>query len=377
MKTVAVAGVGMSKFGRFPGKDYRDLGYEAVTRALGDADIRWKDIGAIFCANAHAGLGVGHNIAAQIGKTGIPIVNVENACSGGASAFRLCYQSIAAGLYDICLAIGVEITPRGLLNDTSWPEYERDMGFNVQPANYALEIQKHMETYGSTVEQFAMVTVKNRRNGVLNPYAGFQKEVSLQEVLNSRMIATPMRLLMCCATGDGAAAIILSNTARLKAKSRKVIVAASVLTSQTYGNKKGAGSVRIQNPDRTEIAAQQAYEMAGCGPQDMDVVEVYDTMSSAELTSAEKLGLCEKGTYGPLLEKGTFDLGGRLPVNTSGGLMSRRHPLSATGLAQIAEIVWQLRQEAKSRQVPNARIGMAHCMGAPGNCAITILKKDG
>ena len=154
-------------------------------------------------------------------------------------------------------------------------------------------------------------------------------------------------------------------------------MAASVLTSQTYGNKKGAGSVRIQNPDRTEIAAQQAYEMAGCGPQDMDVVEAYDTMSSAELTSVEKLGLCEKGHYGPLLEKGVFDLGGRLPVNTSGGLMSRRHPLSATGLAQIAEIVWQLRQEAKSRQVPNARIGMAHCLGAPGNCAITILKKDG
>ena len=211
MKTVVVAGVGMSKFGRYPEKDYRELGLEAVTNALKDADFSWNDIGAVFCANAHSGLGVGHNIAAQIGKTGIPIVNVENACSGGASAFRLCYQSVAAGLYDVCLAIGVEKTPRGLLNDTSWPEHERDMGFNVQPANYALEIQRHMEEYGSTVEQFAMVTVKNRRNGVLNPYAGFQKEVSIEEVLNSRMIASPMRLLMCCATGDGAAAAILCN----------------------------------------------------------------------------------------------------------------------------------------------------------------------
>jgi acetyl-CoA acetyltransferase len=375
MKTVVVAGVGMSKFGRYPEKDYRELGLEAVTNALKDADFSWNDIGAVFCANAHSGLGVGHNIAAQIGKTGIPIVNVENACSGGASAFRLCYQSVAAGLYDVCLAIGVEKTPRGLLNDTSWPEHERDMGFNVQPANYALEIQRHMEEYGSTVEQFAMVTVKNRRNGVLNPYAGFQKEVSIEEVLNSRMIASPMRLLMCCATGDGAAAAILCNTAKLKDKNRKVIVAASVLTSETYGNVKGAGSVRIHNPDRTEIAAKQAYEMAGCGPQDMDLAEVYDTMSSSELTSAEKLGLCEKGAYGPLLEKGIFDLGGKLPVNTSGGLMSRRHPLSATAIAQIAEIVWQLRQEAKSRQVMNARIGMTHCLGAPGNCAITILKK--
>jgi acetyl-CoA acetyltransferase len=375
MNTVAVAGVGMSKFGRFPGEDYRGLGFEAVYNALKDSGMDWKDIGAIFCANAHAGLGVGHNVAAQFGQTGVPIVNVENACSGGASAFRLCYQSVAAGWYDVCLAIGVEMTPRGLLNDTSWPEHERAMGFNVQPANYALEIQKHMETYGSTVEQFAKVTVKNRKNGMLNPYAGFQKEVSLEEVLNSRMIATPMRLLMCCATGDGAAAIILCNPSRLKDKSRGVTIAASVLTSQTYGNKKGAGSVAIHNPDRTEIAAGQAYEMAGYGPQDLDVAEVYDTMSSAELTSGEKLGLCEKGAYGPLLEKGVFDLGGKLPVNTSGGLMSRRHPLSATGLAQIAEIVWQLRGEAKSRQVPGARLGLAHCMGAPGNCAITILKK--
>ena len=215
MKTVVVAGVGMSKFGRFPDKDYRELGFEAVTDALRDSEFEWKDIEAVFCANAHAGLGVGHNIAAQFGKTGIPIVNVENACSGGGSAFRLSYQSVAAGLYDVCLAIGVEKTPSGLLNDTSWPEHERDMGFNVQPANYALEIQRHMEEYGSTVEQFAMVTVKNRRNGVLNPYAGFQKEVSLEEVLNSRMIATPMRLLMCCATGDGAAATILCNTDKL------------------------------------------------------------------------------------------------------------------------------------------------------------------
>jgi acetyl-CoA acetyltransferase len=375
MRTAVIAGVGMTRFGRYPEKDYRELGFEAVSRALKDADFGWRDIQAVFCANAHAGLGVGHNIAAQFGKTGIPVVNVENACSGGASAFRLCHQSVAAGIYDVCLAIGVEKTPAGLLNDTSWPEHERDMGFNVQPANYALEIQRHMLEYGSTIEQFASVTVKNRRNGVLNPYAGFQNEVSMEEVLSSRMIATPMRLLMCCATGDGAAAVIVCRSSRLKARRRRVIVAASVLTSETYGNVKGAGSVRIHNPDRTEIAARQAYEMAGCGPRDMDLAEVYDTMSSSEITSAEKLGLCEKGAYGPLLQRGQFDLGGDLPVNTSGGLMARRHPLSATALAQIAEIVWQLRSEAQPRQVPNAKIGIAHCLGAPGNCAVTILKK--
>ena len=375
MREVVVAGIGMCKFGRYPDKEYQDLGREAVVNALTDADFGWKDIQAVFCANAYSGMGVGHNIATQIGKTGIPIVNVENACSGGGSAFRLCHQAVTVGLYDICLAIGIEKIPGGLLDDTSWPEFERYMGFNVQPANYALEIQRHMEEYGSTIEQFALVTVKNRKNGVLNPYAGFQKEVTMEEVLSSRMIAKPLRLLMCCANGDGAAAAILCSGDKLKSKTRKVIVASSVLTSETYGNVKGAGSVKIHNLDRTEIAAKQAYEISGYGPEDMDVVEAYDTMSSAEITSAEKLGLCKKGEYGPLLEQGVFNLGGKLPVNTSGGLMSKRHPLSATGLAQIAEIVWQLREEAGPRQVPKAKIGMAHALGTPGNCSVTILKR--
>lgn len=375
MREVIVAGVGMGKFGRYPDKEYQDLGYEAVINALENADVEWKDIQAIFCASAYSGMGVGHNIAYRIGKTGVPIVNMENACSGGGSALRLCYQSIAAELYDVCLAIGIEKIPGGLLDDTSWPEHERDMGFNVQPANYALEAQRHMEEYGSTVEQFAKVAVKNRKNGCLNPYAGFQQEVTLEEILNSRMISTPLRLLMCCANGDGAAAAILCSADKLKSKAKKVIVAASVLTSETYGNVKGGGSIKIHNPDRTELAAKQAYEMSGYGPEDMDVVEAYDTMSSAELMSAEKLGLCQKGEYGPLLEQGTFDLGGKLPINTSGGLMSRRHPLSATGLAQMAEIVWQLRGEAGPRQVAGAKIGMAHCLGTPGNCSITILKR--
>jgi acetyl-CoA acetyltransferase len=375
MRNVVVAGVGMCKFGRYPDKDYRDLGSEAVINALDDAGMEWKEIETVFCSNAYAGMAVGHNIASRIGRTGIPIVNVENACSGGASAFRLCFQSVAAGLYDICLALGVEKIPGGLLDDTSWPEHERDMGFNVQPANYALDLQRHMTEYGSTLEQVARVTVKNRRNGMLNPYAGFQKEVSLEEVLNSRMIATPLRLLMCCANGDGAAAAILCSENRLKSKRRPISVAASVLVSETYGNVKGAGSVKYRNPDRTEIASKQAYEISGCGPEEMNLVEVYDTMASSEILNGEKLGLCGKGEYGPLLERGSFDLGGSLPVNTSGGLMSRRHPLSATGLAQIAEVVWQLRGEAGARQVEGARLGMCHCLGAGGNGAVTILKR--
>jgi len=375
MRDVAIAGIGMCKFGRYPDKEYQDLGFEALINALNDASMEWKDIQAVFCANAYSGMAVGHNIAACIGKTGIPIVNVENACSGGASAFRLCYQSIALGLYDICLAMGVEKIPGGLLDDTSWPEHEREMGFNVQPGNYALEIQRHMEEYGSTIEQVALVSVKNRKNGALNPYAGFQKGVTLEEVLNSRMIATPLRLLMCCANGDGAAAAILCSLDRLRSRSKVITVAASVLVSETYGNVKGAGSIKFHNPDRTEIAARQAFEMSGYGPEDMDLVEVYDAMASSEIISGEKLGLCRKGEYGPLLERGAFNLDGSLPTNTSGGLISRRHPLSATALAQIIEVVCQLRGEAGARQVAGAKVGMCHCLGAGGNCAITILKR--
>jgi acetyl-CoA acetyltransferase len=374
MREVTVAGVGMCKFGRYKDRDLDDLGHEAVMKALKDADLEWRDVQAIFCANAYGGMGTGHKVAYTIGMNGIPIVNVENACSGGMSAFRLCYQSVAAELYDICLAIGVEKIPGGLLDDSSWPVFERRMGFNVQPAAYGVEAQRHMEEYGSTVEQFARVTVKNRKNGCLNPYAGFQTEVTVEEVLNSRMISFPLRLLMCCANGDGAAAAVLCDTKRLKSKRKKVTVAAAVLTSETYGNVKGAGSVKIHNPDRTEIAAKQAYEISGYGPEDIDVLEAYDTMASAELINVEKLGFCRKGEYGHLLEEGTFDLSGKLPVNPSGGLLSRRHPVSATGLAQLAELVWQLREEAGARQIPGARVAMAHCLGAPGNSAITILK---
>jgi acetyl-CoA acetyltransferase len=375
MRGVAVGGVGMIRFGRYPEKDYQDFGFEAVKSALDDAQMKWRDVQAVFTANAYSGMAVGHNIAARFGKTGIPVVNVENACSGGSSAFRLCYQSVSTGMYDVCLAIGVESIPGGLLDDTSWPIHERIMGFNVQPGNYALELQRHMEMYGTTLEQVAMVTVKNRHNGVLNPYAGFQKAVTLDEVLTSRMIATPLRLLMCCANGDGAAATVVCASNKVKNGKKQVNIAAAVLTSETYGNKKGAGSLKYINPDRTEIAAKQAYEDAGIGSTDLDVAEVYDTMASSEIINSEKLGFCKKGEYGPRLEQnGEFKLGSKLPINPSGGLMSRRHPLSATGLAQIAEVVWQLRGEAGRRQVPGAKLGLCHCLGAGGNCAITILK---
>lgn len=382
MRKVVVAGVGMCRLGRYDGENGRlyrtfyELGREAVIQAWKDSGIEWKDIQAAFCGSCYQGVGSGHKILAEIGLTGIPIVNVENACSSSPSAFRLAYQSIATGLYDACLVIGVEKVPGGLIASTGWPEWQMKMGFNVQPAAYALETVRYMEECGVTVEQFARVTVKNRKNGVLFPYGYFRQTVTLDEVLNSRMVSKPLRLLMCCPNADGAAAAILLSGKKLKSNFKKrITVAASCLVSSMYGVERGGGSVNIKNPDRTEIAAKQAYEASGFGPEDIDVFELYDPMAPIELISIERVGICKPGEAGHLLEEGVFDISGKFPVNTSGGLMSRGHPLGATGLAQIAEIVWQLRGEAGPRQVTGARVGMCHTMGAGPNCAVTILKR--
>jgi acetyl-CoA acetyltransferase len=228
---------------------------------------------------------------------------------------------------------------------------------------------------GATEEDFARVTVKNRRNGTLNPNARFQKPVSLEEVLASRMVAKPLRLLHACPLADGGTAVILCSQDNLKSKTKMVTVAASVLTSGTYGHVYGGGSVKIQTPDTIEVSMEQAWEMSGYGPKDMDVVQAYDTMAPGELWDLEKMGFCGKGEAPRLLREGHFDLNGKLPVNTDGGLMSRGHPLGATALAQIIEIYRQIREEAGPRQVPGAKIGVAHAMGAGPNSGVVILKR--
>ena len=243
------------------------------------------------------------------------------------------------------------------------------MGFNVQPANYAMQTVRYMEDTGATEEDFARVTVKNRMNGSLNPNARLQTPVTIDEVLSSRMIAKPLRFLNACPLADGGAAVILCSRDSLKSKSKAVSVASAVLTSGTYS------SIRVENPDLVEISAMQAYEEAGYGPEDMDVVQAYDTMSPGELWDLEKMGFYKKGEAPKLLREGHFNLDGKLPVNTDGGLMARGHPLGATALAQIIEIYRQLRDEAGRRQVPGAKIGLAHAMGAGPNSGIVILKR--
>ncbi len=381
-REVAVAGVGLTRFNSYDGKnaerpvkDFYDLGSEAIINALDNAQMSWKEIEAAFCGSVYCGTASGHQTIEKIGMTGIPIVNVENACSSGISAFRLAWQMVSAGLYDIVLAAGFEKMPRGFIQSTSWPEWQRYMGFNVQPASYAMGAVRYMEETGATEEDFARVSVKNRKNGSLNPNARFQKPVTLEEVLASRIVAKPLRLLHACPLADGGSAVILCSKDKLKSKSKIVSVAAAILTSGTYGHTYGGGSVKIETQDTVEYSAEQAWEVSGLGPGDMDVVQAYDTMSPGELWDLEKLGFCGKGEAPGLLRDGYFDLNGKLPVNTDGGLMSRGHPLGATALAQVIEIYYQVRGEAGPRQVPDAKAGFAHAMGAGPNSGIVILKR--
>jgi len=379
MRDVFIGGIGLSKFGVYPEKETYDFGSEAIFHALKNGGLNWNDIQAVFAGSVYQGTGSGHQAVKEVGLTGIPVINVENACSSGSSAFRLAYQMVATELYDVVIALGMEKMPEGPIPSTAFRPWELSSGFNVQMANYANETMEYMEETGVSADDFALVTVKNRKNGAMNPNARFQKAVSVEEVNNSRMVASPLRLFHCCPLADGAGAIILCSKNKLKAASRPVSVAASVLTSGIYGEgalAMGTGS-SLRYPHSkgiVELSAEEAYEISGCGPEDMDIVQVYDTMAPAEVWDVEKLGFCKKGESIKLLRDGQFNIGGKLPINTDGGLMSRGHPLGATGIAQICEIITQLRGEAGERQVANAKVGLAHSMGAGPNSSVTILK---
>lgn len=382
LREVAIAGAGLTHFDIYDGqkgrpfKECDELGTEAIIDALEEAGMSLRDVQAAFCGKVYAATATGHNAVMRIGRTGMPIINLENACSSGGSALRLAYEAIAREQYDVVLALGVEEAPRGgMIKSTSWPLHERMMGFNVQPAAYAMGAVRYMEETGATEEDFARVTVKNRRNGKLNPKARFQKAVTLEEVMASRMVAKPLRLLHSCPLADGAAAVILCAAHKLKSLERKVTVAAAVLTSGTHGHEYGGGSVKIKTPHHIDRSMEQAWAVSGMGPEDIDVLQAYDTMAPGELWDIEKMGFCGKGAAPGLLRDGHFDIDGKLPVNTDGGLLSRGHALGATGLAQVIEIYRQLRGEAGPRQVSGARTGLAHAMGAGPNSSVVILKR--
>lgn len=376
MRDVYVLGIGMIKFGRYPDKDISQLGGEAAVQALKDAGLSIKDVEMFVCGNLfQANAMNGQKILQQIGQTGIPVFNVSNACATGSTAFREAYVGIASGMYDVTMAVGVEqMGKMGLLGGgarSGGESVEGILGSGLMPAVFGQAGVEHMRNYGTKAEHFAKIAVKNHKHSVHNPLSQYQVEVSLDDVMKARMVAYPNTLYMCCPTGDGAAAAILVSEEKMKQFTNKPVkVAASILTSDPYTDRD------LTMPDvntLTKNAAKQAYEKAGLGPQDLDLIELHDCFATAELLHYENLGLCGEGEAGQMIDEERTSLGGDIPVNVSGGLLSKGHPLGATGVANIYEIVNQLRGNGGARQVDGAKVGLAHVIGLGSACTIHIL----
>jgi acetyl-CoA acyltransferase len=374
MRDVYVLGIGMIKFGRYPEKGVHELAAEAALLALKDAGMTVHDIQLLASGNLFQAMAmVGQRILQQIGQTGIPVINVSNACATGSTAVREAYFAVGSGEYDIAMAVGSEqMGKAGLLGGGGRGEsVEGILGSGLMPAVFGQAGVEHMRQYGTKVEHFAKVSVKNHRNSTKNALSQYQVEVSLEDVLNARMVAYPNTLYMCCPTGDGAAAAILGSEAALKRFAKKPVkVACSVLTSDPWTPRD------LTLPDvntLTRNAAREAYERAGVSPEDLDLVELHDCFATAELLHYENLGLCKEGEAARAVDEGWFEPTGRTPVNVSGGLLSKGHPLGATGVANIVEVVTHLRGEAGARQVENAKVGMAHVIGLGSACTIHVL----
>jgi len=378
MSDVYILGVDMIKFGRFPDRSVPNIGAEAALMALDDAGLGIEDMQALYCGNLGQSSGmVGQRILQEIGQTGIPVVNCANACATGATAFREAWTSVKAGLYDVVLAVGVEQMGKGLLGGTGAGKgipKEGLLGSGTMPAVFAEAGMEHSRNHGTTFEQFAKISVKNHHHSTMNPKAMYQIETPLDDVMNAEMISYPNTKLMCSVNVDGSAAAVLVSEKKAKelGMERAVKVKASVITSDPYQERD------LVMPDVntcTRKAAKEAYEMAGVGPEDIDLVELHDCFATAEMLHYENLGLCKDGDAGRMIDEGEVALGGRVPVNVSGGLLSKGHPLGATGIANIYEVSTHLRGEAGERQVEGAKLGLTHVIGLGSACGIHILEK--
>jgi len=381
MSDVFVVGVDMIKFGRFPDRTVPNIGAEAALMALDDCGLTIQDMQALYCGNLYeSSAAVGQRVLREIGQTGIPVVNVANACATGATAFREGWMAIKAGVYDTVLCVGVEQMGKGLLGGGGGGggiSTEGLLGSGTMPSVFAHVGLEHSRKYGTTFEQFAKVSVKNHHHSTLNPKAMYQVETPLQEVMGAEMISYPNTKLMCSVNVDGSAAAVLMSEKKVKEKglmSRAVRVRASAMASDPYTPRNFA---MMDFNAVTRLAAKNAYEMAGLGPQDVNLVELHDCFATAELVHYENLGLCGEGQAGQFIDSGATTLGGKVPVNVSGGLLSKGHPLGATGIANIYEIATHLRGEAGARQVEGAKIGLTHVVGAGSACAVHVLEKVG
>jgi acetyl-CoA acetyltransferase len=384
-----VAGVGMTRFGKHMETGLKALGAEAVRLAIADAGILSTDIEAAVVGNAAAGLVTGQECirgqvilrSAGIGK--IPVINVENACASGSTALHQACAFVSAGLYDTVLAVGAEklyhpdkrksfaafsgavdvealaeimerlaanAKERGAEKAASGAGENRSMFMDI----YASAARNHMKRYGTTIQQFARVSAKNSFHGSMNPRAQFREALTIEDVLTAPMIAEPLTRPMCSPIGDGAAAVVVVSerkAAQMGLRSPVRVSAVVLHSGWDHGP---------DEPGTVELCSREAYEQAGVGPDDLSVIECHDASAPAEIMAYESLGLCAKGEGGPLVESGVTTLGGRLPVNTSGGLLRKGHPVGATGIAQVVELTEQLQGRSGDRQVEGAKVALAH-----------------
>lgn len=376
-RSVAVAGIGLHPFGRFEDRSVTELGVTAVREALHEADD--PQFQAAFCGTAYAGVAAGHKVLGAIGRTGVPIVDVEAGCASGGAALMLAAGAIRAGQCDCALVFGIEKMPRGIIRSSFFEPWREEAGLAATPAYFALRAQRLMRDSRITKGDLADVVVKNRAHGVDNPNAMFRSEVTAEQVLASRVVCEPLHLWMLCSPNEGAAAVVL-RAAPEQGGGPRVTLEAAALRSHLPGSVLSEGTPLSGLADDsvdppTTLAARAAYDEAGLGPADLDVVECQDTDAARELLSYEELGLCPEGDAGKWLADGVTRLGGRLPVNPSGGLLSKGEPLGASALGQVVELVSQLRGQAGSRQVDDARVALGHTVGRGANASVVILRR--
>ena len=395
MKDIVILGVGLHPWGKFPEKPWTQMAMEAAKEALGDAGVAWTDIQTVISGSqlwgGRKGIYSGNYFAEVMGETGVPIVNINNACATAGIMMKVAASTVASGSADLVLAISADKSAKGFF--PFLPVYHEEpipsadvlrwqMGL-PNPMFWALEMRKRMAKYGDTAEHLAKAKVVISKHGALNPKARYRKEFSMEEVLNSPMVADPLRLLEICATSDGAAAVVLCNTKTAKKyTSKPITICATAIGSPLYGDPTARiPSVAITPKpgvpiiSESWVAAHRAYEESGLGPKDIDFVEIPDNSCWHVLQYMETMDFCKEGEAHVALERGDFAIGGRIPVCPSGGFSSFGEATMAQGFAQVYEVVLQLRGLCGARQVKDAKTGMSEVYGAAGNNAAVILKK--
>ncbi|MFE6150651.1 lipid-transfer protein [Streptomyces sp. NPDC057889] len=392
-----IVGVGMTRFEKPESRDwqYWDMAKEAGTKALDDAGVSYEDVEQVpvgYCFQAST---AGQRAVYELGLTGVPVYNVNNNCATGSSALMLARQFVEGGINDCVLALGFEKMQRGALGggadggDFKTSPVARHYG--IMAAKHGFEMspptaqifgdaaREHMERYGTTEAQLAAVGAKNHRHSANNPYAQFQDPYTVDEILAAKTIHAPLTKLQCSPTSDGAAAAVVVSERFVELHDlgdKAVEIAAQAMTTDTGESFASGSCIDVVGQPMSRAAATRVYEASGLGIEDVDVIELHDCFSVNELLTYEALGMCAPGASGKLVEEGATTYGGRWVVNPSGGLISKGHPLGATGIAQAAELTWQLRGEAGARQVPGARVGLAHNIGLGGAAVVTMLRRS-